>query len=109
MLAPAGQAELAWRVRHLAQTRADTIDAGAAEMRRIERDLHDGAQARLVAMGMTLDAADQLLADNPARRGRCWPRPASPRPRRWPSCATWSAASTRRCWPTAAWPTRSAR
>jgi signal transduction histidine kinase len=34
-------------------------------MRRIERDLHDGAQARLVAMGMALDAADQLLDDNP--------------------------------------------
>ena len=66
MLAPTGQAELALRVAHLAQTRADTIDTGAAEMRRIERDLHDGAQARLVAMGMTLDAADQLLEDNPA-------------------------------------------
>jgi hypothetical protein len=35
-------------------------------VRRIERDLHDGAQARLVAMGMTLDAAGQLLDDNPA-------------------------------------------
>jgi signal transduction histidine kinase len=68
MLGPTGQAELARRTRHLAQTRADAIDAGAAEMRRIERDLHDGAQARLVAMGMTLDAADQLLADNPAAR-----------------------------------------
>ena len=68
MLAPAGQAELARRARHLTQTRAEAIDAGAAEMRRIERDLHDGAQARLVAMGMTLDAADQLLAGNPAAR-----------------------------------------
>jgi signal transduction histidine kinase len=35
-------------------------------MRRIERDLHDGAQARLVAMGMTLDAAGQVLDENPA-------------------------------------------
>ena len=66
MLGPAGQAELALRVAHLAQTRADTIDAGAAEMRRIERDLHDGAQARLVAMGMSLDAADQMLETEPA-------------------------------------------
>jgi len=66
MLAPVGQAELAQRVNHLSQTRADTIDAGAAEIRRIERDLHDGAQARLVATGMTLDAAEQLLEDNPA-------------------------------------------
>ena len=60
-----GRRELALRVAHLAQTRADTIDAGAAEMRRIERDLHDGAQARLVAMGMTLDAADQMLEERP--------------------------------------------
>jgi len=65
MLGPTGRAELALRVAHLARTRADTLDTGAAEMRRIERDLHDGAQARLVAMGMTLDAADQLLDDNP--------------------------------------------
>jgi signal transduction histidine kinase len=64
MLAPAGQGELALRVRHLAQTRAETIDSGAAELRRIERDLHDGAQARLVALGMALDAADQLVANN---------------------------------------------
>jgi signal transduction histidine kinase len=66
MLAPTGQAELAQRVHHLAETRSETIDTGAAEMRRIERDLHDGAQARLVAMGMTLSAADDLLDDNPA-------------------------------------------
>jgi signal transduction histidine kinase len=66
LLAPAGRSELALRVRHLAQTRAETIDTGAAEMRRIERDLHDGAQARLVAMGMTLGAAEQLVDANPA-------------------------------------------
>jgi signal transduction histidine kinase len=69
LLAPAGgNAELKRRIRHLATTRTETIDAGAAELRRIERDLHDGAQARLVAMGMTLDAAGQLLDDNPAAR-----------------------------------------
>ena len=66
MLAPAGSAELVQRVRHLAETRSEAIDTGAAEMRRIERDLHDGAQARLVAMGMTLDAAGQLIDSNPA-------------------------------------------
>jgi signal transduction histidine kinase len=66
MLAPPGEADLALRVRHLAQTRSETIDSGAAELRRIERDLHDGAQARLVAMGMTLDAAGQIIDENPA-------------------------------------------
>ena len=66
MLAPAGQAELALRVRQLSQTRTEALDTGAAEIRRIERDLHDGAQARLVAMGMTLDAAGQIIDTNPA-------------------------------------------
>ena len=66
MLAPTARLELASQVRHLAATRSESIDTGAAEMRRIERDLHDGAQARLVAMGMTLDTAGQLIDDNPA-------------------------------------------
>jgi signal transduction histidine kinase len=65
LLAPAGQAELALRVRQLTQTRTEALDTGAAEIRRIERDLHDGAQARLVAMGMTLDAAGQIIGSNP--------------------------------------------
>ncbi|MGW1171171.1 sensor histidine kinase [Streptomyces sp. NPDC002550] len=65
LLGPSRQEELAQRVGHLAQTRSDTLDAGAAEMRRIERDLHDGAQARLVAMGMALDTAEHLLATDP--------------------------------------------
>src|SRR5258708_31989944 len=65
LLGPTGQAELALRVAHLAETRSEAIDTGAAEMRRIERDLHDGAQARLVAMGMTLNAAGQVLNSNP--------------------------------------------
>ena len=65
MLAPTRRAELALRVRQLAQTRTEALDTGAAEIRRIERDLHDGAQARLVAMGMTLDAAGQIMDENP--------------------------------------------
>jgi signal transduction histidine kinase len=64
-LGPTRRAELAAQLRHLVTTRSDTIDAGAAEMRRIERDLHDGAQARLVAMGMTLDTIGQHLDANP--------------------------------------------
>ncbi|MGH8981508.1 MAG: histidine kinase [Acidimicrobiales bacterium] len=64
-LGPRGDPELARRVRHLAQTRSETIDASAAEIRRIERDLHDGAQARLVAMGMTLGVAEDLMDRDP--------------------------------------------
>src|SRR5579863_4017621 len=65
LLAPTREAELTLKVQHLAQTRTEAIDTGAAEIRRIERDLHDGAQARLVAMGMTLDAAGQIIDTNP--------------------------------------------
>ena len=65
MLAPPGNTELTLRVRQLSQTRTEALDTGAAEIRRIERDLHDGAQARLVAMGMTLDAAGQIIDTNP--------------------------------------------
>lgn len=65
ILGPREDPELAQRVRHLALTRAEAIDASAAEIRRIERDLHDGAQARLVAMGMTLSAAEDLLDTDP--------------------------------------------
>ena len=73
MLAPTGQAELTLRVRHLDQTRTEALHTGAAEIRRIERDLHDGAQARLVAMGMTLDAAGQIIDTNPdAARALLW-------------------------------------
>jgi signal transduction histidine kinase len=66
LLAPTKQAALEQQVAHLSESRAEVVDTGAAEIRRIERDLHDGAQARLVAMGMTLSAAEQVLDQNPA-------------------------------------------
>ncbi|MFD7923853.1 sensor domain-containing protein [Streptomyces sp. NPDC059740] len=62
MLAPT-RASL--RVRHLTDTRAEAVNSSAAELRRIERDLHDGAQARLVALGLNLGVAEQLLAKDP--------------------------------------------
>jgi signal transduction histidine kinase len=65
VIGPSRQGELAARVRHLSETRAETIDHSAAELRRIERDLHDGAQARLVALGMALNAAEQLFDTDP--------------------------------------------
>ncbi|MEU0932559.1 sensor domain-containing protein [Embleya sp. NPDC005971] len=65
LLAPTKEAELALRVQHLTESRTDAVDASAAELRRIERDLHDGAQARLVAMGMNLGAAEALLGTDP--------------------------------------------
>ena len=53
------------RVSELSTSRAETVDQSAAEIRRIERDLHDGAQARLVALGMSLGMADELMARDP--------------------------------------------
>ncbi|MDI2130431.1 sensor histidine kinase [Yinghuangia seranimata] len=65
LLAPTKKAEMLLRVAHLTDTRSAAVDASAAELRRIERDLHDGAQARLVAMGMNLGAAESLMESNP--------------------------------------------
>jgi signal transduction histidine kinase len=64
-----GQAEMAERIETLESTRAGAVDAQDSELRRIERDLHDGAQARLVALGMSLGMAEQKLADDPQRVG----------------------------------------
>jgi len=50
------------RVRTLEETRAQTVDASAATLRRIERDLHDGTQAQLVALAMKLGQAKEELA-----------------------------------------------
>ncbi|AEV84462.1 histidine kinase [Actinoplanes sp. SE50] len=61
MLAEPRNAALARRIAQLADTRAEALDAQATELHRIERDLHDGAQARIVAMGMTLDQVARLL------------------------------------------------
>jgi signal transduction histidine kinase len=59
------EVELKQRVEVLARTRADAVDSAAAELRRIERDLHDGAQARLVALGMNLRVAERLFRTDP--------------------------------------------
>lgn len=65
ILAPSREEELERRVEEVTTTRAETIDHAAAELRRIERDLHDGAQARMVSLGMNLGLAEQLLQTDP--------------------------------------------
>ena len=57
--------DLAGRVQRLTETRGHAVDAAASELRRIERDLHDGAQARLVALGMNLGAVERMLPGSP--------------------------------------------
>jgi signal transduction histidine kinase len=61
LLAPS----LAERVERLTETRAGAVDAAAAELQRIERDLHDGAQARLVALAMDLGMAEERFDRDP--------------------------------------------
>jgi len=53
------------RVDELTRTRRGALDVQAAELRRIERDLHDGAQARLVSLSMLMGRAEEHLADQP--------------------------------------------
>jgi signal transduction histidine kinase len=55
------------RVEELTHSRAGAVEAAESQLRRIERDLHDGAQARLVALGMNLGLAEQQLAKDPEK------------------------------------------
>ncbi len=55
--------ELEQRVEVLTESRAEVVDAADAERRRIERDLHDGAQQRLVSLAMNLGMARESLSD----------------------------------------------
>ncbi|MDX3231163.1 sensor histidine kinase [Streptomyces sp. ME19-01-6] len=64
-LRPSPAMALADRVDELTAQRADTTVVQAAEIRRIERDLHDGAQARLVALGLSLTTAELLMETDP--------------------------------------------
>ncbi|QPP07063.1 sensor histidine kinase [Streptomyces bathyalis] len=60
-----GPSSLATRVRELESDRGSVVDTAAADLRRIERDLHDGAQARLVALAMDLGLAKEKLLEDP--------------------------------------------
>ncbi|MFR9723597.1 sensor histidine kinase [Streptomyces sp. MS19] len=65
-----GPSAAAARVRELESDRAAVVDTSAADLRRIERDLHDGAQARLVALAMDLGMAKEKLATDPEAAAR---------------------------------------
>src|ERR1700722_8775566 len=64
LLAPTRK-ELDAQLGRLNESRSQVVDASAAELRRIERDLHDGAQARLVSLGMSIGLAEQVLRNDP--------------------------------------------
>jgi signal transduction histidine kinase len=65
LLGPSHGEELAQRVESLARSRADLVAAADAERRRIERDLHDGAQQRLVSLAMNLGLTRERFASAP--------------------------------------------
>lgn len=66
LLGPSRNEELSERVEKLAESRAGVVDAADSERRRIERDLHDGTQQRLVSLAMNLGMARARMADAPA-------------------------------------------
>jgi signal transduction histidine kinase len=65
-----GPSRLATRVSELESDRGVVVDTAAADLRRIERDLHDGAQARLVALAMDLGLAKEKLTEDPEAAAR---------------------------------------
>ncbi|MER5911142.1 sensor domain-containing protein [Streptomyces sp. NPDC001982] len=65
-----GPSRLATRVVELESDRGVVVDTAAADLRRIERDLHDGAQARLVALAMDLGLAKEKLTEDPRAAAR---------------------------------------
>ncbi|MFD8544006.1 sensor histidine kinase [Streptomyces sp. NPDC059649] len=65
LLGPDPSEDLARRVIDLTESRAGAVDAADAERRRIERDLHDGAQQRLVSLALNLGLAKATLTDLP--------------------------------------------
>lgn len=69
LLVPDADTDLSLRVVELTATRAAALDAHAAELRRIERALHDGTQNRLVAVTVLTGAARRVVARDPATAG----------------------------------------
>jgi len=65
LIGPGSHADVSARIGELEQSRARVVNAAEAERRRIERDLHDGAQQRLVALAMDLGRARARFADDP--------------------------------------------
>jgi signal transduction histidine kinase len=65
-----GPSTLATRVVELESDRGVVVDTAAADLRRIERDLHDGAQARLVNLAMGLGLAKEKLSEDPQEAAR---------------------------------------
>lgn len=57
--------QLERRLARVTESRSEAVDSSAADLRRIERDLHDGVQVRLLALGMNLAAIQRLIRVDP--------------------------------------------
>jgi signal transduction histidine kinase len=68
--AGAREKELADRVGALTRSRRSVLEIQELELRRVERDLHDGAQARLVSLGISLGLAEQMMEADPTQAKR---------------------------------------
>ena len=91
-------ADLRARVVELRASRARLVEAGDTERRRLERNLHDGAQARLVGLALLLGHARRRVDNDPVEdRRAARPRDGRASRRASPSCASWRAGSTPRC------------
>ena len=106
LLQPPAADALARRVESLSASRAGAVDAADAERRRIERDLHDGAQQRLVSLAMNLGMTRAALSDADPQVRQAVAAAHEEASRRWPSCATSSAGCTRPCSTSWAWTRR---
>ena len=94
--------ELLERLQELKASRQRIVTAQDQERRRLERNIHDGAQQQLVALTVKVRLARQLGARTPPRRTNYLSRPRAKSPRPWRTSAISPVASTRRSWPTEA-------
>jgi signal transduction histidine kinase len=91
------QDQLRARIGELERSRAQVVDSAEAERRRIERDLHDGAQQRLVALAMDLGRAKARFADDPDAARAIVDQAHAEAKEALVELRTWSAGCIRRC------------
>ena len=94
-------------VEDLRASRQRLIAAQDEARRRLERNIHDGAQQDLVALAIKLRLAGMTVEDL-AEAKQVFGEPHTDAAGALETCATWPGASTRRFWPTWGWPQRSA-
>ena len=103
------ETELRSSLRELQASRSRIMSAADQERRRIERDLHDGAQQRLLALTIELELAGDLVRAIPARVPRGFASSFRTLMPQWPTFGLWPTGSIRASWPNAVWSRRCQR